>query len=179
MHFFSDVWLCFSELKLNQENKKHCKYLIQRIVCTVSCRIEKSRSQQGQWGNRSLSKSGSHYKYKVGGIEGGDVAAVQGSRSHEGPSAEPLKLANMHLRQKRRGRNILVYLYFHPPFSCQCLPLSKSIRKPADTGGWQMQPAEAIQNRTVEGKGRGLGEESQIAQCPTSHNSIHQCLERS
>ena len=79
------------------------------------------------------------------------------------------------LRHKRRGRNILVYLYFHPPISWQFLPLSKSIRKSADRGGWQMQPAEAnllaIQNRTEEGKGRGLGEQSWMAQCPTSHHS--------
>lgn len=98
---------------------------------------------------------------------------------------EPLKLANMHLRQKGRGRNILVYLCFHPPISCQCLPLSKSIRKPADTeaGTCSLYRPTCLQFRTercgevvvVVGAGRretGLwGEQFQMAQCPTSHHS--------
>lgn len=93
---------------------------------------------------------------------------------------EPLKLANTHLRQKGRGRNILVYFYFYPPVSCQCLPLSKSIRKPAGTaaGTCSLYRPTCLQFRTeqcgeVEGEREiGLsGEQSQMAQCPTSHHS--------
>lgn len=42
---------------------------------------------------------------------------------------------------EREGKNTLFYLYLHSPTVCQCLPLSKYIGKPADTGGWQTNAA--------------------------------------
>lgn len=79
----------------------------------------------------------------------------RGQGPQEGPrkEVEPLRLAKIHLRQKGRGRNTLDSLSFYPPISR--LPLSKSIRKPADTGGWPMQLADdnLQQFRTAQWKG--------------------------
>lgn len=57
----------------------------------------------------------------------------------EGAGATEVGLAT--LEAEREGRNTLFYLYLHPPTVCQCLPLSKYIRKTADTGGWKTHAA--------------------------------------
>lgn len=85
---------------------------------------------------------------------------------------EPLTLANMHLRQKGRGRNILVYLYFHPPISRQCLPLSKSIRKPAGTeaGTCSLHRPTCLQFRTEQCRGWGRGRQGSGGSSQRWHN---------
>lgn len=148
---FPAIWLYFSESKLNQENKSHCKYLIQTEF--------DARNGMHSCG-RAEKPTGVVRKPEVSKVRKPQVQRWRDTgRRHccwcpqikvtwraTWEELEPLMLTNMHLRQKGRGRNILVYLYFHPPISRQCLPLSKSIRKPVDTeaGTWSLHKANLL-----------------------------------